>query len=763
MAKTYSIKTTLDGKGAEVGLRQLNSVIKSTAAEGNALNKSLKVSGNMSAGIQGANKLKSALQMAEDRSKGLSKALNEAKLSNASSNTIADLTAKLARSNAEAQHLKTSLAGIDDEGKKGGDSMLSKMSQLGNSMNLLNPIIGAVKSGLSTVKDLAIGFGSGFIEQFDAMQTSSLTLKNTLADGEKGLKDYNKAFEDAPPLVRAQKKELDQFAATISSYSKTTGKEAFEIANAVNAVGDSVGAGMEAQQGFTVALGQAMTAGKLMAQDFNQMSQTALGTQFKGALIDAANEMQGVKGSTEDMAKAMQDGSVKVNQMNAVFGSDWRKNMAAAMQAQSGVKTSTSMVNAAMKDGSISAEMYAKVLGEDYLQKLTDASNAQEKGAITSENFRAAMEAGTFDTETLNLALDKFIAKGNELPQTFNTFGQVREAVKNGFFTGAVEAFMEQIGYAQGDLNEFGEAATNFATSSGAELGKVVAIAAEKVQEFIEANGGIEGVFQMLQDKSKGVIEGFKGMASNILTVAGNVLLATGSSSKELEAMGFDVNKLSGFVTGWSGNTKKMQGAQQSLAEEAKKSKNDFGLLGKIYDNLKGDLFNVSKASKDSENKLRSQSDGAYKAQGGLNKLDGSAKDTSRSLNNIPSTTVYVDTSSARNQLSYLNNSIDRTNRKLSSVGSRASGYTPLGGRDDNLRLDPLLATDFGAMRTSKAYGGLEFYNATTAAGRVTNNNTSHGSNFGEGAIQIIVNGGNTNKAVEELEAKLRRLGIRIS
>lgn len=767
MAKTYTIKTQIDGKGAEVGLKQMNSLIKSTAAEGNALNKALKLNGNMSGATSGANKLKSALSMAEDRSKGLQRALSEAKMSGASANTIADLTAKLSRSNSEAQHLKTSLAGIDDAGEKGGSGMLQKFSMLGNSMNLLNPAINLVKSGLGAVKNMAVGFAGGFTEQFDSMATSSLTLKNTLQDGEQGLKEYNAEMKKAPLLVQAQKKELDGFAATISSYSQVTGKEAYAIANAVNAVGDSVGAGMDAQQGFTTALGQAMTAGKLMAQDFNQMSQTALGTQFKGALIEAANEMSGVGMSAEDLGESLKKGEVKAGAFKEVFGSDWSKKMAAVMQSQTGLKTSVGMVNDALKAGKLTTEQFSSALGDDYMQKLLAAQNATGGTVVTQENFRQAMEDGAFTTDVLNGAIDKFIKKGEELPQVFNTFGQVREAVKNGFFTGAVEQFMEAMGYANGDLNEFGNAATQFAQGAGKQLGDVIATGAKEVGKFVEANGGVEGVLSMFKSKADEVTGGLKTMASNILTVVGNIMLMTGSSQTELEAMGFDVNKLSGFVTGWSGNTQKMKGSQDKLNEAAKNSKTDFGLLGKIYDNAKNGMFKMSDASKESERRLQSQSKQADNAKNGLNKLDGSAKNASRSINGIPNATVDVSTSAARSQLSYLDNAIDRTSSKLSNLAGKQRGggfgNIGLGGRDDGLKLDPLLATQNGIMRTSQAYGSLEYYNATTVAGRMGSlTKTSNTTHMGEGAVQIIVQGGNTDRVIQELQAKLRRLGIKV-
>ncbi len=84
--------------------------------------------------------------------------------------------------------------------------------------------------------------------------------------------------------------------------------------------------------------------------------------------------------------------------------------------------------------------------------------------------------------------------------------------------------------------------------------------------------------------------------------------------------------------------------------------------------------------------------------------------------------------------------------------------------RDDSGKINPLVASNYGALRASQLYGSLEHYSAANAATRrQPPSPPSRSTNFGSGAIQISVTGGNTDKAVAELEAKLRRLGIRIN
>ncbi|MFD2821578.1 tape measure protein [Paraglaciecola chathamensis] len=768
MAKTYTIKTQLDGKDVDIGLQKINSLIKATTQNGNALNKALKVSGDMSKGVKSTNELKKALSLAEDRSKGLRKELAAAKLSGASANTVADLTAKLKRSDAEAQNLKNSLKGVGQDGGSNGVSMLTTFSKIGNVVTGIKAGIDLVGSAIGKVTEIAGNFGKGFVAQYDAMAISSLTLKNTLADGEKGLREYNAEFEKAPPLVRAQKKELDAFAATISSYSKVTGKEAFAIANAVNAVGDSVGATMEQQQGFTTALGQAMTAGKLMAQDFNQMSQTALGTQFKTALINAANEMRGVGMSSQDLSKQLQEGKVKSVEFSNVFGSDWTTKMAAAMQAQTGLKTSVSMVNDALKNGKISTELFAKVLGDDYLNKLLASKNATQEGAITQENFRQAMEDGAFSTDVLNAAIDKFIQKGETLPQTFNTFAQVREAVTNGFYTGAVEGFMSKMVDSKGTLNEFGTEATNFATGSGKQLGEAIGIAADKVRQFIEANGGMEGIFVKIGEWTGGAISAFKQWANDILIVIGNFMGMT-KSQKELEAMGFTIDQTTGMVNGWRAVTQKMKDEQAAATKKVSEGISplqDFSRFSK----------DAAKGAKDLGDKANASKSGLDNAKRGAEGITPSfkkaAEETKKASDklaeiNRQNTVVDVNVNGAVNDLNWLRQNIWAAQDDLRSLQNSSNNYRPptqFGGRSDTLRNNPYWYDQGNLLRASELFGSLEYYNATTAAQgthTVQNNSTSK-ANIQPGAVVIQVNGGDTDKAVKELVARLRRLGITV-
>lgn len=768
MAKSYTINTELNGKSVEVGLQKINSLVRATSQEANSLNKAMKISGDLSAGTRATEGLQKALKLATDRSASLKAALDKAKMDGSSANTVADLEAKLARSDAEAQQLKNSLASVNNEGEKSKGSLLDTFSKVGNVASgakaVFDIVAGAIGNVLGKAKELAATFANEFMSSYDKLATANLTLKNTLADGEKGLADYNAEMKKAPALVRAQKSELDQMAATMASYGSVTGKQAFDIANAINAVGDSVGATLEDQKGFTLALGQATTAGKLMAQDFNQMSQTALGKTFKNALIEAKNETLGVAIGTEELSKQLKEGKVSAAQFNSVFGSDWRKNMAAVMQESSGVKTNVSMVNAALKDGKITTEQFSKVLGEDYIAKLTEAANANKEGAVTSETFRSAMEEGAFTSDILAAAQQKLIEQAEKVPQVFNTFEQVRESVNNAFYTGAVEGFLSKMVGAKGTLNEFGEAATEFSQNAGTKLGEILGVAAQKVKDFIDANGGIEGIMSTATKWVDTAAKAFMGFAEDILIVIGNVLSLTKTRS-ELEAMGFKYDELGTSIIGWKAKSEEATKKQENLTKKIQEATNplaDFTSKAEAAGKATGNLEFEGEKGKRGVDKT---SNALANSLQNFSNVEGAAKRTGKEISNIPDKYINVDASGAVNQLSWLIDWSDAASARLQGLNSNVGNYgRQIEMRDDSGKVNPLIASNYGALRASQLYGSLEHYSAANAATRKqppARPNTS--TTFGSGAIQIQVTGGNTDKAVAELEAKLRRLGIKIT
>lgn len=686
MAK-FKIESELDFKGVEVGAREIDRRITALRKSSSTLNKELARTGDIKFKSGATKDLQRALDLAKAKASQLERELNKAMASGKSPKSIIDLQTQLIKAKSQVTSLEGEMAKIGtslNNVNKSGSGMNEMLANWGNFANVLggiktvlDPIIGLIKTAVGTAVNLAKTFASNFMDAYDQIARSNLTLKNTLLDGQQGINDFNNAIKGSAPVIRAQAGELREMGATLASYSNLTGKETFRLVNAINNVGDAMGATLDQQKAFALALGQAQTAGKLMAQDFNQMSQTALGKQFKNALISAKNEMLGINVTAESMTEKLQKGGVSASDLANVFGSDWVTKMAAAEKAQKGIEVSTGMVTDQLKQGKIPVEDFIKVFGEDFVQKLTDAANSQKEGAITAENFRTKMSEGAFTVDVMNKALDKFVQQGNELPQVFSTFSQVREAVKNGFYTGAVTGFQESVKDSAGTLTDFGTKASEFAEGAGLQLGRALGDAAQKVLDFIDANGGIEGVFSNLSSWASDVIEKFQSMANNILVVIGN-LLSLKYGKKELENMGFQVDQTTGMVTGWKAKTDEQKQAQdklnasvgaaanptQKLIGGAQGAKDAMGELRPKIDETKGSADKAKTSFEQLLPSFNGAKKGADNTKQGVKQLvpamgdlQGSAKETSKKLDLVATNrTVSVDTSSAQGALQDLSN-----------------------------------------------------------------------------------------------------------
>lgn len=151
------------------------------------------------------------------------------------------------------------------------------------------------------------------MDTYDKQIQAQKTLSTTLSDGAKGYEQFNSHIDKGNSLLKSQKNDLNELGAMISSYMKVSGDEAYKTVNAINAVGDSLGLSMDTQKQFTYGLAQALGSGTLHAQDFSQMMQSALGAQFRDMLIQAANEMQNVGLTAEELPDALQKGKVSAD------------------------------------------------------------------------------------------------------------------------------------------------------------------------------------------------------------------------------------------------------------------------------------------------------------------------------------------------------------------------------------------------------------------------------------------------------------------
>lgn len=328
MAKEkYIIQAELDTKGVLKNARDAQREINNIGRLARETNKNAQITGSITMKDKGIKETQRALNLAKQNVDNLTKALANAKMSGATQKQVQALESQLVKAQTQATRLSTelskigtskgfSLSGAFDSVKSYGSNVLSTFSKIGNVVSGVNAGIGLVTGAVSTATGYIGGFANRLMDTYDAQVQAQKTLSATLKDGADGYKQFNSHIETGSSLIKSQKNDLNELGATLSGYVSLTGEEAFNIVNSINAVGDSLGLNMDTQKQFSYGLAQALGAGALHAQDFNQIMQSALGAQFRDMLIQAYNEINHTSIGLGEFKQAMADGAIDTNVMN---------------------------------------------------------------------------------------------------------------------------------------------------------------------------------------------------------------------------------------------------------------------------------------------------------------------------------------------------------------------------------------------------------------------------------------------------------------
>jgi len=503
MAKEkFVFETELDIKGLSKSAKQAQKEIREIANEARATSKNAKITGDVTMKAKGIQETNKALRLAKDNVDRLTKGLAEAKMSGATEKQVQSLESQLRKASTQAINLKSDLArmgqggpksnifgGIVDSAKEAGSSLLNVGSKIGNIFSGVKAGVDIATGAIQKVTGVVGGFAGRLTSTYDDQVRAQKVLTSTLSDGAEGYKAFNSHIEKGSSLLKSQKGDLNELAGTLSGYTQMSGEQAFKTVNAINAVGDSLAVSMDGQKQFTLGLAQAMGTGALHAQDYNQIMQTALGAEFKRTLIEATNQLNGVKVSTDDMVKSLQQGDISKNTISSLFGDDWAKKMAEYQTSAKGVEVSTSGVSRMLKEGKISADDFSRVLGQDFIEKLTNSQNALGGMEISQENFKQAMEDGVFGTEQMNKALEMFQAKGEEVASSgASTFSQIGEMVVKGFDQSALAGFQDRMADTGTNMAELGDSATELSSMAGTALGQLAANGVNHLTRLMDKN-----------------------------------------------------------------------------------------------------------------------------------------------------------------------------------------------------------------------------------------------------------------------------------
>lgn len=330
MAKEkYVIQAELDTKGVLSSAREAQREINNIGRLAKETNKNAQITGSVTMKDKGIKETQRALNLAKQNVDNLTKALANAKMSGATQKQVQALESQLVKAQTQATRLSTELAKVGsqsiqsnglssavDKMKSAGGSLLGTFSKVGNVISGISSAIGLVSGGISKAVDLTSGFANTLMNTYDRQIQAQKSLSATLSDGAEGYKKFNSYIDSGNELLKSQRNDLNELGSTISGYTSLTGDQAFKIVNSINAVGDSLGLGMDTQKQFSYGLAQALGAGVLHAQDFNQIMQSALGAQFRDMLIQAYNEINHTSIGLGEFKQAMADGAIDTNVMN---------------------------------------------------------------------------------------------------------------------------------------------------------------------------------------------------------------------------------------------------------------------------------------------------------------------------------------------------------------------------------------------------------------------------------------------------------------
>ena len=336
MAKEkYVIQTELETKKALSDAKTLQKEINEIGRVAKSASKNAKITGKVEMKDKAIKDTERALLLAKKNVDQLTQSLAKVKLNGGTEKQVASLESQLRKAQISANNLESELhqlKGIDvtprgldkfnsmfsggmGKIKSFGGSLLDIGSKFSMIFTAVSSGIGMVSNGIGKAVDLVGGFANRLMDTYDSQLSAQKSLSVTLADGAKGYQDFNSHIEKGSLLLQSQRNDLAELASYISGYVKVTGDEAFEIVNAINTVGDSLGLSMDTQKQFTYGLSQALGAGVLHAQDFNQIMQSALGAQFRDMLIQAYNEINHTSIGMGEFKQAMEDGKFNTEVM----------------------------------------------------------------------------------------------------------------------------------------------------------------------------------------------------------------------------------------------------------------------------------------------------------------------------------------------------------------------------------------------------------------------------------------------------------------
>lgn len=594
MAK-YVIDTELNNRALSSGIRGINQQMNSLTRSAREFNKEFERSGKKSDKKKAVQDMAQAISLADEKvkkltadleameAKGNIKGINkaEADLRNAKTQAAAlrremeamnksagggatgfarlKAAKEAAMNSAPVKALSASFKGLSAVASgsakviKTGFNGMAKAAQFG--IGTLAKISGTAAAGLGLLGKSAMG-------TYDEITRGNRAMTNSLSDGAKGANEFQGEIKKLGAAGLADMGSLTDIAKNLSSSLNLSGKEAFKMSTNILDIGTAFGMSKDKIENFGLVSSQIFSAGKLMAQDYNQLIDSgaagpikkwiaahndagitmdnfkekvnngevsadlyrkaieSLGADFKGAGQDVQTFGDAFENSMKSLDMSF------IESMKKEFGSlgftlsDMSNNMSefttqvgeAAAAFLGGAWQAISPFVAQLQEGfeglSFSASDIARIMGVDLFTALGNLIPNMAQVQVFSDLLKGAWDLLMGVLTQITSLINVFV---NALMEGAGWLGETG---------GATEKVNEDFALLQGVLGTLSAALQPIIQFLGSLVGQLIS-GAVQLLSWIDKSGLLTSVIQFLGSIIEGVVNVVKALVNGFMEAAG--------------------------------------------------------------------------------------------------------------------------------------------------------------------------------------------------------------------------------------------------
>lgn len=303
MAK-YVIDTELNNRALSSGIRGINQQMNSLTRSAREFNKEFEKSGKKSDKKKAVQDMAQAISLADEKVKKLTAGL-EAMEAKGNIKGINKAEADLRNAKTQAAALRREMEAMN-KSAGGGVTGFARLKAAKDAAMNSKPVkalsasfkgLSAVASGSATVIKTgfngiakAARFGIGTLAKisgtaaaglgllgksamgtYDEITRGNRAMTNSLSDGAKGANEFQGEIKKLGSAGLADMGSLTDIAKNLSSSLNLSGKEAFKMSTNILDIGTAFGMSKDKIENFGLVSSQIFSAGKLMAEDYNQL------------------------------------------------------------------------------------------------------------------------------------------------------------------------------------------------------------------------------------------------------------------------------------------------------------------------------------------------------------------------------------------------------------------------------------------------------------------------------------------------------------